>query len=207
MRNEILQILGGNTETSINESYIDVVSHRLMEMASGKSLSRIQKHFNDPDTEVVVVSGERHKEGETPEQKSARNERQTAMLKKHLDDNNFSYVKAKGGYIENYGKEGQTPVHENSFIVINKKGTPNYRPEGILDHFRKVSGSEPISNESGENIEQEAIIHKPFGTDKATMHNISGDDAGSSFELGKFQGDSGGEYFTELKGGRRFELR
>ncbi len=214
MRNEILQVFSANysKEENINESYVSIISKYLSEMTSPSSSSddeyeNMRNHFNDHDTEIAIVSADRHKSGETEEQRTARNERQRLMLKKHLDDNNFNYIEAKGGYIEKHGTPDAVPVHERSFIVINKKGTPNFRPEGLLNHFKRVSGSEPISNDLGENTEQESIIHKPLGTDIADMHYVSGDNAGKSSILGKFQNDSGAEYFTEMKDGRRFELR
>lgn len=214
MRNEILQVFGANDskEENINENYVSIISRYLSEMTSPSSslddeYENMRNHFNDHDTEIAIVSADRHKSGETEEQRTARNERQRLMLKKHLDDNNFNYIEAKGGYIEKHGTSDAVPVHERSFIVINKKGTPNFRPEGLLNHFKRVSGSEPISNDLGENTEQESIIHKPLGTDIADMHYVSGDNAGKSSILGKFQNDSGAEYFTELKDGRRFELR
>lgn len=214
MRNEILQVFGVNDskEENINESYVSIISRYLSEMSSSPSSGEdeyetMRNHFNDHNTEIAIVSADRHKSGETEEQRAARNERQRLMLKKHLDDNNFNYIEAKGGYIEKHGTPEAVPVHERSFIVINKKGTPNFRPEGLLNHFKRVSGSEPISNDRGENTEQESITHKPLGTDISDIHYVSGEKAGKSFILGKFQDDSGAEFFTELKDGRRFELR
>lgn len=213
MRDQILQVMGNVQESGAEENLIEnyverVAGHLSMtEMAAGESLSRMKHHFEDPDTEMVVLSGERYKAGETPEESKARNTRQTQMLQDHLDKNKFSYVKAKGGYIENYGQPDESAVHENSFIIINHPSSPNYRPEGILDHFKKIAGSNPITNEQGESTEQEAIVHKPTGSVMATMHNISGENAGSSFEVGSFKGDANGQYFTELAGKRRFELR
>lgn len=175
--------------------------------AANRSINRIGKHFNDPRSEVVIVSAERHKDGESEQESKERNSRQTAMLKKHLDDNKFSYVPVKGGYIENKGEPDEVATHERGFMVINHPDSPNYRKEGILDHFKKISGHSPISNERGENIEQEAIIHKPAGSTESHMHTISGHNAGESFSVGSFHKDSKSQYFTELKNGKRFELR
>lgn len=172
----------------------------LLAEAAGSSLSRFKHHFEDPKTEIVVVSAHRKHAGETPGQAVERNNRQHALLKAHLDENRFSYVPAKGGFIENAGKPDHADVDENTFIVLNHPSSPNFKPEGILDHFKKVSGSEPLTNEQGESIEQESVLHKPFGSTETTGHVVSGDDAGSTYPVGVFHGDTGSQYYTKLKG-------
>lgn len=210
MRKQIEQIYGSLIESDeAPADYVKTIAESLSltEMTSRKSLSRLKTHFEDPKAEIVIVSGERYHEGESDQARTERNARQTAMLKDHLDSNNFSYIPVKGGYIENHGKPNAYPVHENSFVVVNHQDSPNYRPEGILDHFKTISGSHPISNDLGEHIEQESILHKPAGDDIASFHYLSGEKKGKVEVVGRFKGDAGGKFFTELNGKRRFEVR
>jgi hypothetical protein len=77
------------------------------------------------------------------------NLQRNSRLLAQLQSKRFSVISVKGGYIENYGQKGkETPVHENTFFVVDKENRGD-----LCDVLRHL----------GEEYQQDSIMFIPRG--------------------------------------------
>ena len=98
-----------NFHNTGNEDFKEEVSH-----LDEAGLSHLINYMMKYDTGTMTAS---RKENSRKE-----NLQRNAKLLAILQNKRYNVISVRGGTIENYGKPNETPVHENTFFVIDKTG-------------------------------------------------------------------------------------
>lgn len=125
---------------------------------------------------------------------SEENNKRHNELKKMVRAHGLGFVRAKGRYIENYGKPDARNVDEKALLVVGKKGDD----KGHLLHTLKKLGS---------HFDQDSILHKPHNSKSASLHgtNDSGwPGKGQKHDIGSWKPNRAGEFHSLLKGRKPF---
>lgn len=92
------------------------------------------------------------------EQSKRENLQRNVSLLAKLQDLRYNVISVRGGYIENYGSDEASPVHENTFFVVNARGVRDLEAD-----LRKL----------GEEFDQDSIMFIPKGGQKSILIGTS----------------------------------
>lgn len=137
--------------------------------ALSKSLNRVIQHFDENSFSIISASRAIYDKDE--------NNTRTQSLISDIRGLGLGFVKMKGRYIEGFGTESeQKPVQEDVLFVASKKmrvdTDTNTSDEKAENKRKNESLNEDFRNKMislGEKYDQESIVFKPFGEDKAYL--------------------------------------
>lgn len=123
------------------------------------SLTRVIEHFKN--NSFAIISASRGIYG------SDENSKRTEELRHDIRSMGYGFVKMKGGYIEGMGTDKETPVHEDVFFIASKAMKPEESEN--YEQFNKQNNQvfKKDMESLGNKFDQEAIIFKPYGEQKA----------------------------------------
>lgn len=151
------------------------------------SLSRVYQHTKERSIGALTAFRNEYSLQE--------NRERNKELEKSIRDAGYGFIKVKGRYIENRGTDREVPVDEESFIIVGGKSDED---KAKLNHFLV---------DLGKQYEQDSILFKPYDSSEAALVFTSGNEAGSTFNVGEWSPTNLGEYFSVLGKGRSFEFR
>jgi len=166
-----------------------------MEQLNEISLSRLYKHIEDKRP-IATLSGFRYQDEDgsilTLQQNRARN----AQIESELKRQNYGYMKVKGAYIEK-GQDGkEVEVAEESFLVIGELGKGDQLKSLVVKLGKKFG--------------QDSILYRD-DNGKTQLISTRADSfvgpVGSTEQLGRFVPTQLGDYYTKLKGNRKFTFK
>ncbi len=148
-----------------------------MENLNEVKLSRVWKHFKDPDTTLVILTGFRG------DLKLAKNIERNKAIAATLKNAGFGYFYVDGFWIENQGTENERKVKEDSIFAVNTETTPQ-ETKKLID----------LAHELANKYDQDAILVKTPENTKLLFKN------GSSEVLkGNIKPGALGDFYTKLK--------
>lgn len=147
-----------------------------MENINEQSLSRVWKHFNDPNTTVVIFTSFRD---ETTRKQGVETNKQFAA---ELKRNNFGYFFVDGFFPENEGTENEVSVKEDSIFAIADKN----QSQNLIKLAHKLANS----------ANQDSIIVKDADLNKTYFLTKSGE---KEFLKGGIKPGALGKFYTKLR--------
>jgi len=141
----------------------------MLNEAASKSLTRVMNHFDRNSFAIISASRGIYSKVE--------NEERTRNLMNDVRSAGYGFVKMSGRYIEGFGTEGEkTPVHEEVLFIASRpmKITVDTTPEHEADRHKEINKSyndefKSVMASLGEKYDQESIVFKPFGEEKAYL--------------------------------------
>jgi hypothetical protein len=138
------------------------------------SLAKVWSHATDVQTPIAIITTFRN---EYPlEQNITRNKELASQIKQA----GYGYFFVDGSFIENKGTPNEKRVKEDSVFIVGSKKSNNLK--SLLKNWMLQ-------------YEQDAVLYKPIGTNKALSLNKDG----SESVLGEFHPNRIGSYMTKLK--------
>lgn len=147
-----------------------------MKPINESSLSRVWRHFNDPEKNVAILTAFRGEN--TYDENVALNKSLAASLRKQ----GYGFFYVDGYWIENQGTENERAVSEDSIFVIAPKSDRNFAD--IIHKF-------------GNQYNQDAVLVK----DLKGTRIINRD--GSVYSLGEIQPGQLGSMYTKLRNNKK----
>lgn len=156
------------------------------------SLSRLFKHVED-NRPIAMLSGHRYQDEDGNVMSKGQNRARNKEIEQILRGQNFGYTKVKGAYVETTKEGKKVEVTEDSFIIFGEIGAD-----------QKLKG---VATKIGKKYNQESVFFRD-GKGQAQLIATRGDTwmgaVGSVVGLGRFAPTKLGEYYTKLKGNRKF---
>ena len=153
--------------------------------AASKSLSRVLQHTQESNVGIITAyRGEFDKKA---------NEARNAKLAQEIRSNGFGYFTVTGFYIENLGKEDETKVQEKSFFI-----TSSPSDAGKLKKFLVSMGKK---------YNQDSVFYKDVESAEGTLIGTASGrwpGLGTEVNVGKFNAQRLGAFYTKMKGNRTF---
>lgn len=170
--------------------------------AANRSLSRVWEHSqtrsfctmsaNRGMSEFPNVKTEQELRA-TNHKRNASLESQISTFRSSMGAKNCSYIKVDGSYPEEQADGSKVQVYEKSFMII------------IEPEFTKQMVDFAISE--GKRWNQDSVLIKELGRPDAYLYGTNHAQFpgyGKELSLGKFTTNSLSQYFTKLKGNRKF---
>ena len=152
------------------------------------SLSRVGSLTKDRNIGMITA----HRATYTKQENDARNN----SLETDLRAAGHGFVKVKGRYIENYGKDDAKTVDENSILVIGRNGQDSGHLKGSLLKL-------------GKKYDQDSVLIKPHDEETAYLHgtNETGwPGLGKKTSVGNWHPGRVGEFHSLLRGKKTFSF-
>jgi hypothetical protein len=150
------------------------------------SLSRVWKHFNNPDHSVAILTAFRGRHDYEPELSARevyhKNVERNKQLASELKRLGYGYFFVDGHWIENQGTDHELAVKEDSIFVIGSN-----KNSAFAQDIHKL----------GNMFNQDAVLVK----DKDGTRLISKD--GSEYSLGEIHPGQMGDMYTRLRNNKK----
>lgn len=144
-----------------------------MNKLSESSLSRVWRHYQDPDTQIGILTAFR---GEYDHETNLRRNRALAA---DIREQGLGFFFLDGFWIENQGTPEERKVKEDSLFVIGKS------KQGFAELIHRL----------GNKYEQEAVVAKDENGTRLIFKD------GSDMPLGELRPGRMGDIYSKLRGG------
>lgn len=163
-----------------------------MEQLNEIGLSRLYTHIQQ-NRPLGTISGFRYQDDNGKVLTQQENQARNAQIESELRRQNYGFVKVKGAYVEKDAKGNPVEVSEDSFLVIGEQGKGD-QLKAVLTILGKRFGQDSILYRDDQGNAQ--LI--------STRSDSFVGPIGSTQSLGKFVPTQIGDYYTKLKGNRKF---
>lgn len=166
-----------------------------MEQLNEIGLSRLNKHTED-NRPLATISGFRYQDDSGKVLSIQENRARNAQIESELKRQNFGFMKVKGAYIEKDKEGNEVEVAEESFLVIGERGRGD-AVKALVVTLGKKFGQDSILYRDDDG--QAQLI--------ATRADSFVGPVGTVQKLGRFIPKRIGDYYTKLKGDRKFTFK
>lgn len=163
-----------------------------MEQLNEISLSRLYKHVED-NRPLATLSGYRYQDDSGRVLSIQENRTRNKEISSELKRQNYAYISVRGAYIEKDSEGKEVEVAEESFLVIGEMGKGDQLKALVVKLGKKYG--------------QDSILYRD-DQGQAQLISTRADSfvgpIGSVEKLGRFIPKQIGDYYTKLKGNRKF---
>jgi len=156
------------------------------------SLNRVWKHSQEHDTGTISAFRYAKDCGDGERYSLDDNKKRSSELKSKLLASGYGVTLVKGTYIENYGKDNEQEVQEDSYLVVDLKDSGNLKKDLIKFGSQYEQDSITFSEKSGE--------YYLISSNKCPSGYPGNGTIGKEVKLGKPLFGAKGEFHSKING-------